>query len=60
MYDITKFFEEAEKVLDTSTATDIKRIITKMETDESFKGLKKEEIKFILYNNKDKITEIEL
>ena len=60
MYDITKFFEEAEKVLDTSTAADIKRIITKMETDDSFKGLKKEEIKFILYNNKDKITEIEL
>jgi len=55
IYDITKFFEEAEKVLEPSTAADIKRIIKKMETDDSFKGLKKEEIKFILYNNKDKI-----
>ena len=55
IYDITKFFEEAEKVLEPNTAADIKRIIKKMETDDSFKGLKKEEIKFILYNNKDKI-----
>jgi len=56
IYDITKFFNEAEKVLDPVVAADIKRIITKMETDDSFKGLKKEEIKFILYNNKDKIA----
>ena len=55
IYDITKFLEEAEKVLEPNTAADIKRIIKKMETDDSFKGLKKEEIKFILYNNKDKI-----
>ena len=55
IYDITKFFEEAEKVLEPSTAADIKRIIKKMESDDSFKGLKKEEIKFILYNNKEKI-----
>jgi hypothetical protein len=56
IYDITKFLNEAEKVLEPSTAADIKRIIKKMETDDSFKGLKKEEIKFILYNNKDKIN----
>ena len=56
IYDITKFLEEAEKVLEPKTAADIKRIITKMEKDDSFKGLKKEEIKFILYNNKDKIV----
>ena len=55
IYDITKFLNEAEKVLEPSTAADIKRIIKTMETDDSFKGLKKEEIKFILYNNKDKI-----
>ena len=55
IYDITKFLEEAEKVLEPTTAADIKRIIKKMEIDDSFKGLKKEEIKFILYNNKDKI-----
>jgi len=57
IYDITKFLDEAEKVLDPVVAADIKRIIKKMETDDSFKGLKKEEIKFILYNNKDKIME---
>jgi len=56
IYDITKFFNEAENLLDPVVAADIKRIITKMETDDSFKGLKKEEIKFILYNNKDKIA----
>ena len=54
IYDITKFLEEAEKYLEPTMVADIKRIIKKMETD-SFKGLKKEEIKFILYNNKDKI-----
>jgi len=54
IYDITKFLEEAEKYLEPTMVTDIKRIIKKMETD-SFKGLKKEEIKFILYNNKEKI-----
>jgi len=56
IYDITKFLEEAEKVLEPNTAADIKRIIKKMEQDNSFKGLKKEEIKFILYNNKEKIA----
>jgi len=55
IYDITKFLQEAEKVLDPVTASDIKRIIKKIETDDTFKGLKKEEIKFILYNNKEKI-----
>ena len=56
IYDITKFLEEAEKVLEPNTAADIKRIINKMGKDNSFKGLKKEEIKFILYNNKEKIS----
>ena len=59
IYDITKFLEEAEKYLEPTMVADIKRIIKKMETD-SFKGLKKEEIKFILYNNKDKIKELEI
>ena len=55
MYDIQKFFDEAENILDSNTASDIKRIIKKMNEDDCFKGLKKDEIKFILYNNKDKI-----
>jgi hypothetical protein len=56
MYDIQKFLDEAENILDTNTAADIKRIIKKMNEDDCFKGLKKDEIKFILYNNKDKIA----
>ena len=55
MYDIQKFFDEAENYLNPKTSADIKRIIKKMDDDETFKGIKKEEIKFILYNNKDKI-----
>jgi len=55
IYDINKFLEEAENVLEPNIAIDIKRIINKMETDYAFKDLKKEEIKFILYNNKEKI-----
>ena len=55
MYDIQKFFDEAEHYLNPKTSADIKRIIKKMDDDETFKGIKKEEIKFILYNNKDKI-----
>jgi len=55
MYDIQKFFDEAQDILDPNTSADIKRIIKKMEDDETFKGIKKDEIKFILYNNKDKI-----
>jgi hypothetical protein len=55
MYDIQKFFDEAQHLLDPNTSADIKRIIKKMDDDETFKGIKKDEIKFILYNNKDKI-----
>jgi len=56
MYDIEKFYDEVENILDANKAKNIKRFIERMkDTDDYLKGLKKDEIKLILYNNRDKI-----
>ena len=56
MYDIEKFYEEICPDLEPHRAEQIKRFIDRMGDDEDeLKGIKKEEIKLILYNNKDKI-----
>jgi len=56
MYDIEKFYEEVCPELEPKRAEQIKRFIDRMgDEDDGLKGIKKEEIKLILYNNKDKI-----
>jgi len=56
MYDIEKFYDEVEPVLEEKKAKNIKRFIERMKNEEDcLKGIKKDEIKLILYNNKDKI-----
>ena len=56
MYDIEKFYDEVEDILEANKAKNIKKFIDRMkDTDDYLKGLKKDEIKLILYNNKDKI-----
>ena len=57
IYDIQKFFDEAQHLLDPNHSADIIRILKRMDdTDDCLKGLKKDEIKLILYNNKEKIA----
>jgi len=56
MYDIEKFYDEVEPILEEDKAKNIKRFIERMKKEDDYlKGLKKDEIKLILYNNKDKI-----
>jgi molybdopterin-guanine dinucleotide biosynthesis protein len=56
MYDIEKFYEEVSPELEPKKADQIKKFIDRMGNEEDeLKGIKKEEIKLILYNNKDKI-----
>lgn len=56
MYDIEKFYEEICPDLEPHRAEQIKRFIDRMgDEEDELKGIKKEEIKLILYNNKDKI-----
>jgi hypothetical protein len=56
MYDIEKFYEEIYPELEEKKAEQIKKFIDRMGNDEDdLKGIKKEEIKLILYNKKEKI-----
>jgi len=56
MYDIEKFFEEIGPTLDSKKSEKIKRFIERMNNEEDeLKGIKKEEIKLVLYNNLGKI-----
>jgi len=56
MYDIEKFYDEVESILEEDKAKNIKKFIERMKKEDDYlKGLKKDEIKLILYNNKDKI-----
>ena len=59
MYDIEKFYEEFEEKLEPTRAEKIRLFIERMNDEEDcLKGLKKEEIKLILYNNKEAIGTI--
>ena len=59
MYDIEKFYEEFQEKINADKAEKIKKFIDRMNNDEDcLKGLKKEEIKLILYNNKEAISTI--
>jgi hypothetical protein len=56
MYDIEKFYEEIYPKLEQEKARQIKRFIDRMGNEkDGLKGIKKEEIKLIIYNNKEKI-----
>ena len=56
IYDIEKFYKEIESKMAPERAVQIKRFIDKILKQPELKNLKKEEIKLILYNNKDKIN----
>ena len=56
MYDIQKFYDEIYPELEQRKAEQIKKFIDRMGNEEDeLKDIKKEEIKLILYNNRDKI-----
>jgi hypothetical protein len=59
MYDIEKFYGEFQEKIDPAKGQKIKKFIDRMNNEEDcLKGLKKEEIKLILYNNKEAISTI--
>ena len=56
MYDIESFYEDMQYKMDPTRAEQIKLFIDRMTNEEDIlKNLKKEEIKLILYNNREKI-----
>ena len=56
VYDIEKFFEEYQTKFDAKKVEQIKKFLDRMgNEDDPLKGIKKEEIKLILYNNLEKI-----
>lgn len=56
MYDIESFYEDMQYKMDPIRADQIKLFIDRMTNEEDIlKNLKKEEIKLILYNNREKI-----
>jgi len=56
MMDIEMFYNDFENKLDEETTKIIKRFIDRMNNDkDSLKGIKKDEIKLLLYNSRDKI-----
>jgi hypothetical protein len=59
MYDIEKFYDKLQLKFEPEKATKIKKFIDRMKNDEDcLKDLKKEEIKLILYNNREVISTI--
>ena len=59
MYDIEKFYDKLQVKLEPEKATKIKKFIDRMKNGEDcLKDLKKEEIKLILYNNREVISTI--
>ena len=56
MYDIETFYNNLEYKLDVSTAKIVKHFIERMnDGKDNLKGVKKEELKLLLYNSRDKI-----
>ena len=56
MYDIEQFYKEIHPKMEPKKANQIKKFIERMSNEEdAIKGLKREEITLILYNNKDNI-----
>ena len=56
VYYIEKFFDEYQTKFEPKKVEQIKKFIERMSNEEdSLKGIKKEEIKLILYNNLEKI-----
>jgi hypothetical protein len=61
MYDIEKFYDENKDKMIPHKANQIKKFIDRMNNDEDImKGMKKEEIKLILYNNHENINNKEI
>jgi hypothetical protein len=59
MYDIEKFYDKLQLKFEPEKASKIKKFIDRMKNDEDcLKDLKKEEIKLILYNNREVISTI--
>ena len=59
MYDIENFYEKLQSKFESEKANRIKKFIDRMKNDEDcLKDLKKEEIKLILYNNREVISTI--
>jgi hypothetical protein len=55
IYDIQMFYEELESKMEDNKSKQVKKFLDRITEEPLFKNLKKEEIKLILYNNKESI-----
>ena len=58
IYDIQVFYEELESKMEDYKSRQLKKFLDRITEEPLFKNLKKEEIKLILYNNKESIKKI--
>ena len=57
MYDIENFYEDVQYLMDPIKADQVKLFIDRINDEPELQNLKKEEIKLILYNNREKIIQ---
>ena len=59
MYDINTFYEELQHLMSPEKADQLKKFIERMDDgDDNLKGIKKDEIKLILYNKRNKVKSL--
>ena len=56
MNDINCFYEEYKNELDIENRTNLEAFMDKMENNDEFKKYKKEEVKLVIYNNRNKVS----
>jgi hypothetical protein len=55
IYDIQNFYDDLQYILEEHVSSQIKKFLDRMNNEPEFKNTKKEEIKLILYNNRETI-----
>lgn len=55
IYDIQNFYDDLQYTLEENVSSQIKKFLDRMNNEQEFKNTKKEEIKLILYNNREAI-----
>jgi hypothetical protein len=58
LYDIQQFYDELQEVMDPIKANQMKIFLERIENELVYRNIKKEEVKLVLYNNKDSVKKI--
>lgn len=58
LYDIQQFYEDLENKMDPYKADQMKIFLSRIENELDFRNNKKEEVKLVLYNNKESVKKV--